>query len=148
YRVEQETLAAEVTGEGKAETKTKMTLTKRWQVQAVDAEGVATLQHSLLALRMETTTPSGDVILFDSRTPEKSDERLREQMRKLVGFPLAILRVDAWGKVVGVKESNFGPASRFEAEPPFCVTLPGGAVTQGQNWERPYRITIEPPQGT
>src|SRR5205823_5197930 len=66
YRVDQETQATEVTSEGKSETKTKLTLTKRWEVQAVDASGVATLQHSLVALRMETSTPGGDAILFDS----------------------------------------------------------------------------------
>ncbi len=148
YRVEQQTQAVEVTGEGKSETKTKLTLTKRWQVQAVDASGVATLQHSLVALRMETSTPGGDTLLFDSAALDKSDARLREQMGKFVGVPLATLRINALGKVVEVKESKFGPASRFESEPPFVVVLPEAVVKPGQTWERAYQITQEPPQGT
>jgi hypothetical protein len=148
YRVEQETKASEVTKDGKADTKTKMTLTKRWQVLSVDATGIATVQHTLLALRMETTTPSGETLVFDSANLDRSDEKLREQMGKFVGVPLATLRVDARGRVVEVKESKFGPASRFEAEPPFCAVLPGGAVQPEQTWERPYKITVEPPQGT
>src|SRR5262245_35499826 len=78
YRVEQTTEAVEVTTEGKAATKTNMALTKRWKVLAVDASGIATVQHSLAALRMETTTPGGDKILFDSAAPDKSAPQLRE----------------------------------------------------------------------
>jgi hypothetical protein len=148
YRVEQQTQAAEVTSEGKSETKTKLTLSKRWQVQSVDAAGVATLQHSVVALRMETATPGGETIVFDSADLDRSDARLREQMSKYVGVPIATLRVNALGKVIEVKESKFGPASRFEAEPPFLVVLPDAAVKQGQRWERAYQITQEPPQGT
>src|SRR5262245_25754192 len=73
YRVEQQTQANEVTKEGKSETKTKLSLVKRWQVQAVDGSGIATLQHSLTRLRMEMTTPSGEMMLFDSADLEKSD---------------------------------------------------------------------------
>lgn len=148
YRVEQTTQATEITTEGKAETKTSMALTKRWKVLAVEATGIATVQHSLVALRMETTTPSGDTFLFDSSAPDKSAPPLREQMSKYVGVPLATLRVDATGKVVEVKESKFGPASRFEAEPPFALVLPKGEAKAEQGWERDYQITLEPPVGT
>lgn len=148
YRVEHVTSAAEVVDGKKTESTSKLNNIKRWQVLAVDAEGVATLQLSLLALRMETTTPSGEVMLFDSAHPDKSNPNLRDQLTKFVNTPLAVLRVDGLGKVVEVKESKFGPASRFESEPPFVLTLPPSAPTTGQVWERAYQITLEPPQGT
>src|SRR5581483_4551582 len=116
YRVEQNTQAAETVGSDKVETKTKLTLVKRWQVQAVDANGVATLQLSLAALRIETTPPNGEA-------------------------PLSVLRIDPRGRVVEVKESKFGPASRYENEPPFVLTLPEGALQPGQKWERAYKMT-------
>ena len=73
YRVDHQTQATETGPEGKAETKTRLTLTKRWMVQAVDASGVATVQHSLTALRMELTTPGGETLLFDSAAPDESE---------------------------------------------------------------------------
>jgi hypothetical protein len=145
YRVEQTTAAAEMVEGKKSETTSKLNNIKRWQVLAVDPAGVATLQLSMTALRLETTTPSGDVLGFDSADPQKSNPQLRDQLAKYVGAPLAVLRVDGQGKVLEVKECKFGAASRFESEPPFVLTLsPGG---QG-SWERAYQITLEPPQGT
>ena len=145
YRVEQTTAAAEVIDGKKTETASKLASTKRWQVLAVDPAGVATLQLSLTALRIETTTPSGEVLLFDSANAQGNNPQMREQLSKYVGPPLAVLRVDGLGRVIEVKESKFGPASRFESELPFVVTLPD---SPRQTWERTYKVTLEPPQGT
>src|SRR5262245_23384620 len=148
YRVEQSMTATEVTNGGTAESKTKLNLAKRWQVLDVDAAGVATLQLSLTALRMETTPPSGDPLVFDSANPDKSEPQLKAQLGRYVNTPLAVLRIDGKGRVVEVKESKFGPASKYETELPFTITLPDGTPQQGQAWERAYKITLEPPQGT
>ena len=148
YRVEQQTRSLEVDGDGKVETRTRLSLVKRWRVLAVDKAGVATLQHSLVSLRLQNTAPSGEVLLFDSTNPDKSDPQLREQMTPYVGVPLSTLSVDARGQLLAVKESKFGPASRYEAELPFLVTLPEKDARPGQSWQRPYTITLEPPQGT
>jgi hypothetical protein len=148
YRVEQSTTAADIVNNAKVETSNLMQLTKRWQVTGVDSSGVATLQLSLLTLKIETTSPSGEVIRFDSTDPEKSTPQMREQLSRFVGTTLAVLRVDGLGRVVEVKESNFGPASRYDAEPPFVGILPTTTPREGLTWDRPYNITVEPPQGT
>jgi hypothetical protein len=148
YRVEHQTTVTEVVGGGKVETSSRLNLLKRWQVLTVDASGTATLQMSLAALRTEQTRPGGEVILFDSAAPEKSTPELKAQLTQLVGKPLAVLRVDNRGVVVEVKDSQFGPASRFESEPPFVVTLGNVAPGPGAIWERNYATTIDPPQGT
>ena len=147
YRAEQTIAQEETTSAGKVEVRDRLTLTKRWQVLAVDAAGVATVQLSLAALRREATTPGGDVLFFDSANPDKSDPQLREQMTQYVNTPLAVLRIDAKGRVVEVKESRFGPASKYETELPFRITLPDGVPQAGQAWERDYKITLDPPQG-
>jgi hypothetical protein len=147
YRAEQVTQATETLGEMRSETRTRLNLSKRWQVLGVDA-GVATLQLSLTAMRMETTTPSGQTLLFDSSAPDQSTPALKDQLGKYVGPPLAVLRVDGYGRVLEVKESKFGSASRYDAEPPFGGVLPGALPQVGQGWERAYQITLEPPQGT
>jgi hypothetical protein len=148
YKAEQTIAQEETTSAGKVEVRDRLSLTKRWQVLAVDAAGVATVQLSLAALRRETTTPRGDVLFFDSANPDKSDPQLREQMKQYVGTPLAVLRLDGKGRVVEVKESRFGPASKFEAELPFRIALPDAAPQVGQAWERAYKVTVDPPQGT
>jgi hypothetical protein len=148
YRVEHVTSALEVVGDNTSDTKTRLNLTKHWEVLAVDAAGVATLQLTLNYLRLETTTPKGGVLLFDSSSPDKSNPEMREQLARFVGQPLAVLRVDGQGKVVEVKESKHGPASRFESEPPFVLVLPNDGPAAGQSWSRSYTITLDPPQGT
>jgi hypothetical protein len=149
YRVEQATTATETTAGNKEEkSTTKLSLLKRWQVLDVDNAGTATIQKSLLAMRLETTLANGEVLLFDSADPEKSNAQLREQLSGFVNTPLAVLRIDARGQVLEVKESRFGPASRFESEPPFLFTLPEAEPQPGQAWERTYQITLEPPMGT
>jgi hypothetical protein len=148
YRVEHLTTAA-ATAEGKTnESKSKLLLTKSWQVLDVDAAGIATVQLVLKAFRMEMVSPSGGVLLFDSTDPGKSDPDLSKQLAPLVGPPLALLRMDGYGRVIEVKECKFGPASRLEAQPPFEFVLPGEAPKVGQAWERSYKITLEPPIGT
>ena len=147
YQVQHLTTAAEILDNKESKTKTQLDLTKRWKVVDVDATGVATMQLSLLAMRLEVTNPSGGKMLFDSTSAEKSDEHLREQLAKFVGQPLALLRIDSLGRVVEVKESKHGPASRFELEPPFLLNLPAEELKSSLAWERPYKITLEPPQG-
>jgi hypothetical protein len=148
YRVEQNSSVSQVIGANKSESKNRLALTKKWQVTGVDAAGVATLQMSLLALRMEATLESGETLVFDSAAPEKCTPQLREQMASYVGRPLVILRVDDRGKVVEVKESKFGPASKYENETPFAITLPETTPAVGQTWQRQYAVTLEPPAGT
>jgi hypothetical protein len=148
YRVEHVSNASTVSDGTKAETKTKLNLTKRWKVIAVDATGISTLELSLAALRWETVTPKGETLVYDSEDAAKSDSHLKEELGKYLGQANAILRVDPQGKVIEVKESRFGPASRFESEPPFAVVLPGEGPRADQTWERSYDITLEPPQGT
>ncbi len=146
YRVEHGIQVTETVGAERSETKSRLSVTKRWQVTAVDPAGVATVQLTLLRLRNEITRPGGEVLVFDSADPKGPESR--EQFSRYVGPVLAVLRVDGWGRVVEVKESKFGPASRFESELPFVAVLPGGSVKPGAAWERSYQITLEPPQGT
>src|SRR5271154_6952395 len=80
YRVDQTTTVNE-TIEGKTrETSTKVKDTKRWQVLDVEPTGIATLQMSLLSLRIETSTPGGETMVFDSAKPTEGNEQMREQL--------------------------------------------------------------------
>ncbi len=145
YRVEHTTNVSELANGSKVATAAKVNLLKRWEVVAVDAAGIATLKMSITEMRNEQTRPNGDVLLFDSKSPEKCTPELREQMSKYIGQTLAVLRIDGLGRVVEVKQ---GVANRYEAEPPFTLTLPPSPVKAGQSWDRDYTITLDPPLGT
>ncbi|HEV3204064.1 MAG TPA: hypothetical protein VGY77_06770, partial [Gemmataceae bacterium] len=146
YKVDHTTSATEVLEGKKTVTSSKLNNVKRWKVLEVDASGTATLQLSLTALRIQNTAPGGEVMQFDSANLDASNPQLREQLTKYLNQPLATLKVNNQGKVVEVKQSKFGSAGRFESEPPFLVTL----TEQGgqKDWERSYKITLEPPHGT
>ena len=145
YRAEHTTSVSELVGGNKVDLASKLSVVKRWEVIEVDPQGAATVRLLLLAMRHEQTRPNGETMLFDSANLDKSTPELREQMTKFIGQTLAILRVDALGRVVEVKQ---GSASKYEAEPPFMLLLPGQAVDVGQAWERSYEVTLEPPVGT
>jgi hypothetical protein len=147
YRVEHTTVATDTTSEVRSETRTRLNLVRRWQVLEVDRAGVATVQLSLAAMRMEWTKADGETLLFDSTQPDKSTPEMRESIGRYLNGPLAVLRVDDRGRVVQVKESRYGPASRFEVEVPFAAVLPAEPLAAGLTWERPFQITLEPPQG-
>lgn len=148
YRVEQTTDVKDIDEKQTISTQTKLNLTKRWHIVSVANDGVATLQMSLLALRMETKKADGETIVFDSTRPDPQQAELNKEMLQYIGQPIATLRMDAQGRVVEVKESKFGPASRLVAELPFRLTLPDAGPSAGQTWERAYQIKLEPPQGT
>lgn len=143
YRVVHATTVKEVVQGQKVETKSNLTVVKRWQVADVDPQGVATLQLILVAMRNEQTLPNGETLLFDSNDLEKSTPELK-QLGKYIGTTRAIVRLDRFGRLHEVKE---GSAAKFEAEPPFILVLPGVAPTEGQAWVRPFQITLEPPHG-
>jgi hypothetical protein len=147
YKIEQVTHVVENTTDAKSETNTRLVETKRWQVLEVDRDGTATLQQSLLAILMEYTKADGQVLRFDSAAPDKSTPEMKMQLAPYLKGPLAVLRVDALGRVVEVKESR-GPASRYEVELPFAAVLPAEGLAAGTSWERAYNIVLEPPQGT
>ena len=69
YRVTQSTTAVETLKDSAPLTTTsQLDLVKRWQVTGVDAAGVATLQMTLVSLRMETKPPQGDMASWHEKT--------------------------------------------------------------------------------
>src|SRR5262245_12152191 len=130
YRVESTTIALDQVGDNKIETKSVVKVTKRWQVKEVDNNGTATLVLSLASMYQQRTTPSGDVLTYDSANPDKSDAHLKKALEGYLNVTLATLRVDATGKVVEVKESK-SPASTYENELPFLALLPAAPLQAG-----------------
>ena len=148
YKVEHSTQALESVGDNKTEFKNQLSLTKKWQVEDVSKEGLATLSLSLESIKIETTTPKGDLLKYDSANPKEGTPQLKEQMEKFIGPKIATIVMDNQGRVRSVKESNFGSETKYEMELPFGIVVPPGTIEKGAKWLRPYQITLEPPQGT
>lgn len=149
YRVEHVTAVTEVIEGKKNVTRTRLNLVKRWKSHGAE-KGKAGFKMELVldSLRMETTKVNGETLLFDSANLEKSTPALKDQLGKLVGKTMAVLRVAGDGRVLEVIESKHGPASRFECELPFQLAVPGAIPKPGQSWRRPCKITLAPPHGT
>jgi hypothetical protein len=126
------------------EVATKVDLVRHWKVADVDDKGIATLEMSIAAMRWERKTGKEEDV-FDSSKP---DDLNKSEMAKHVGPVLAVLRIDAQGKLVEVKESKVGSAARFAVELPFKLTLPDMDLKVGEAWDRTYTIQLDPPLGT
>jgi hypothetical protein len=144
YRASHVTDVKETVAGNKVATRSKLDLVKRWHVTAVDEQGVATLELSIVSMRNEQVRPDGETLLFDSNDLDKSTPELRD-MKKFLGTTLAVVRIDGHGRIREVKQ---GSAAKYQAEPPFVVVLPSAAPRPGQAWVRPFDITLEPPLGT
>lgn len=151
YRVQQITSAIETIPNqkmNKVETTknlTRLTLEKTWTVAEIDAQGRATLELRLSTMKLERELPNGETDVFDSA---KGNDENATELKKLIGPVLAVIQIDDRGSLVEVKESKFGPASRYTADLPFKMVLPDKVVKQDENWKRDYAITLDPPAGT
>jgi hypothetical protein len=145
YRIDHVTSVTSTVKGSRIQVNSKLNLVRRWRVLSVDAKGAAVVQLVLVSLRNEQRLPNGDVRLFDSAHLDKSDPDLKKELGKLIGQPLAELRVDATGKVLEAKK---GEAEKFEVELPFGLVLPDVALKPGLSWERKFVATLAPPQGT
>jgi hypothetical protein len=123
---------------------TKVDLVRRWKTVEVDDQGIATLEMSIASMRWERKAGTEEDV-FDSANP---DDLNKKEMAKHIGPVLAVLRVDPHGKVVEVKESKVGPATRFTTELPFKLVLPDAEPKVGGTWNREYTIQLDPPLGT
>lgn len=149
YKVTQHTLVRETTLDPKtekpvvSEAKTNLALTKKWFVKSVDANGVATLEMSITAMKNEFRKSDGTTLERDSANPEHAKE-----MAAYLNVPIVIVRIDSQGRIVEVKETKGGSAARLHAELPFRMMLPSAASDVGKSWDRTFTMKLDPPLGT
>jgi hypothetical protein len=149
YRVVQQTLVTETTLDEKSnkpvtgEARTTLTLTRKWAVKDVDKQGVATLEMSITEMKNEFRQPDGSVSATDSSKPDDA-----KKMEAFLNKPIVVVRMDAQGKLVEVKEAKGGVAARLHAELPFRVVLPDAAPAANATWDRAFAVKLDPPHGT
>jgi hypothetical protein len=137
-----ETAVDEKSGQPAAtESTTNLTLTRKWHVKDVDADGAATLEMLITEMRNEIHKPDGDVTL-DSANPADA-----KNMAAYLNVPIVVVRVDAQGRIVSVKEARGGSTNRLQAELPFRMLLPEAGCSPGQSWDRTFNFKLDPPLG-
>ncbi len=157
YGVQQTTTVVETTlEEGTSKpvtgaTVTKLALTRRWEVTAVDAAGAATLEMSISAFRQQINRPGApdkdgkptiDSTVLDSATPEG-----QQQTAAFLNKPIVTIKLDPQGRLLDAKTAS-GSADRLQAELPFRLVFPDQPPAAGASWERAFTIKLDPPHGT
>jgi hypothetical protein len=152
YKVGQTTTVDEVTLDvaGKkptaVKTLTKLTSAKKWVVKEVDADGVATLEMSVTAMRQEVTQTVGDgkpnARVIDSTTPDDAKDM------PFLGKPILTVKVNAYGELSEAKSDNPAAADRLQVELPFRLVLPEAMPKPTDRWERAVSLKLPPPVGT
>lgn len=151
YKVAQQSTVRETTLDPKtekpvvAETRTNLTLVKKWVVKAVDDKGVATLELSITEMKIEFRRPDGTSEMVDSANPEQA-----KAMAAFLNVAFVVVRVDSQGRIVEVKRAmaTAGSEARLRAELPFRMTLPDATPAATQTWDRTFTMKLDPPFGT
>lgn len=157
YNVRQTTTVTETTPDEKTgspttgTTTTKLSLTRKWEVKSVDADGSASLEMAITALRQEIVRPgpadkngqpTTDTVVIDSTTADG-----QKQMAEYLNKPVVTIKLDPQGQMREAKTVG-GSSHRLEAELPFRITLPAAALEANAGWDRAFTITLDPPIGT
>lgn len=157
YSAQQTTTVAETTrddatgGPVVAVSVTKLAVTRRWDVTAVDPAGVATVRMTVTAMKQEIVRPGPkdkdgkptvDKLVLDS-----ANEKDRPVMAAFLGKPIVTAKLDGRGQLLDVTAEG-GSADRVRAELPFRLVLPEGKPSVGAVWDRAFDIKLNPPHGT
>jgi hypothetical protein len=135
----------ETTVSGTTQTVETMTdSTKLWTVVDVDAEGRATLEHSVDDVTMTSRTSDRGEVRWTSRGTEAPPPGY-EGVRQSLGVPLARLVVGRDGSVLDRRELRPCPPSASGDLP--VVPLPEAAVAVGAEWTIPQEVVVEVPAG-
>ena len=123
-------------------TETVETLSKSlkvWRVKEVKPDGEVTFEHSVEWLQMRQKYADRDEVRYDSRTGAKPPACFAG-MDKSVGVPLAVVTMDAKGKVLKRQRNDVRAMPHNEGS--MTIPLPDEAVPVGYTWSHPDDIDV------
>lgn len=118
--------------------------TKTWRVVGLDADGRATLEHSVDDVAMTSRTSDRGTVRWTSRGDTEPPPGY-EGVRQSLGVPLSRLVVDRSGRVV--ERRDMRPCPPSSTGDLVVVPLPEEAVAPGAEWTIPQEIVVEVPAG-
>jgi hypothetical protein len=125
-------------------TETATDSTKIWTVTAVDAEGHATIEHSVDGVTMTSRTSDKGQVRWSSSGDEPPPPGY-ETVKQSLGVPLSRLTIDRVGRVLSRQDLRPSPPSNTGDL--MVVPLPDGEVREGAEWTVPQEVVVEVPNG-
>jgi hypothetical protein len=126
-------------------SRSRLTQLRQWHVRNVDALGVATIELTVLKMKLERNDPDSKALIFDSTDPDKSDPQLTAQLSKVVGKPIQRVQLAANGVVKA--SQNLSESKSIFPELPFQITVADEYPRRGLKWQRDFAVTLDPPLG-
>ncbi len=112
---------------------------KVWRVEEVRPDGQATFEHSVAWLEMRQKVGDRDEVRYDSRSGAKPPACFAG-MDKTVGVPLAVITMDAAGKIL--KRRRHDPVAMPHNDGSMTIPLPEQPVPVGYTWSHPEEIDV------
>jgi hypothetical protein len=112
---------------------------KVWRVKDVKPDGETTFEHSVEWLQMRQKYADRDEVSYDSRSGKKPPPCFAG-MDKAVGMPLAVVTMDAKGKIL--KRQRRDVAAMPQNDGSMTIPLPDEAVPVGFVWSQPQDIEV------
>jgi hypothetical protein len=135
----------ETTMNGTTQTVETMTdSTKTWRVIGIDADGRATLEHSVDDVTMTSRTSDRGEIRWESGSTAEPPPGY-EGVRQSLGVPLVRMVVGPDGRIHDRRELRPCPPSA--SGDLVVVPLPDGPVSLGAEWTVPQEVVVEVPGG-
>ena len=125
-----------------AETTT--TSVKLWRVHEVKADGSVVFDHSVESVDMRQRLSGRDEVHYNSRT-DLCPPHGFEDVARAVGVPLAVVTIDAQGKLLHRKQNFVKAAVAGQGE--ITIQLPDQAVAVGSRWSSENDIEVPLPNG-
>lgn len=116
--------------------------TKRWQIEKVDAQGLATFQHSVENINMWQKVTDRPEQRYNSET-DAQPPAIYVEAAKSVGVPLSQITVDPQGRLVNYKHLAGSPSGESQILP----ILPKDPVAIGAAWYSPDDLIVRAGNG-
>lgn len=112
---------------------------KAWRVKDVRPDGQITFEHVVESVDMWQKLTGRQEVRYNSQTDAAAPPGF-ENVAKSVGVPLALVTMDAAGKVLS--RSGSSKAETSENEGGMTIPLPADPIAVGQSWSFPYEIDV------
>jgi len=125
-------------------TETSTDSRKRWRVVSVDADGRATIEHSVDQVTMTSRTSDRGEVRWNSDGDDPPPPGY-ESVRGSLGVPLSRVVIDPAGRVIS--RVDLQPTPPSASGDLMVVPLPDGEVEVGTEWSVPQEVVVEVPGG-
>lgn len=148
YQISQDAQVERTVGDNTQKMTSRGSSIRQRKVLEVDAQGNASVELSLIQVKLEATLPGSPPLRFDSEKPEQASPAFAKY-REIVGRPLAILKIAPSGSVLDYKPLVTDEAAQAMTtrNGQLAVPLPAEPVAIGASWRNNFDVSVRAPTG-